>query len=423
MLSHALNWITFFWLLCLAISSGRKIFKSQNYSVHVVIVFFFVFCGLPLFLDETVGRVDYTMPGFALATADKETNTIYCLYMSIVPLVLLFFGKQKVIFTCPVAVNVGDVQLECIGRKNHLLHFISWIVLGSPIILALCSPSPEEYLIFSSTLRLSEVYSQFHAYLTLACKLAVLAGIYLIATSRPNVYGRMPSLTTVAPVFLFLLVVFWIHGKRNIVVIAAVLLLMAFHYRGVLKGIRAFVFVTLAVVIALGYSFYFQKHTRRVSTTWYENVRIDFGRDDVIKMTIFAELHPGTMKILEYRGQSLLFLLSSYVPRKLWPEKPLPYAQYFTSALFRSKPRMWGWGMTTSWLEEAIANFSWFGILIGPFGIAMVCRFGSISRGIMARVLTPLIASLLMLVQASAFLPLFLLWFYCLMIEKVNYHQ
>jgi hypothetical protein len=107
-----------------------------------------------------------------------------------------------------------------------------------------------------------------------------------------------------------------------------------------------------------------------------------------------------------------------YVPRALWPEKPYPYAVYFTSALFLIPPQSLGWGMTTSWLEEAIANFSWFGFLLGPLVPALICRIGDSRQNVIAGSLTILVSSLFLAVQLAAFAPLFILWIASVLLSR-----
>jgi hypothetical protein len=138
---------------------------------------------------------------------------------------------------------------------------------------------------------------------------------------------------------------------------------------------------------------------------------MDYGRDDVIKLTIFAELHPEIIRILEYRGQSFLFYSVFYVPRDFWPQKPYPYAVYSTSAIAMfDSPRQLGWGLTTSILEEAIANLSWAGMLAGPLVVSLVCRLGEACRNSMVSAFTALIACLFLSVHLNAFMVMFLLW-------------
>ena len=130
------------------------------------------------------------------------------------------------------------------------------------------------------------------------------------------------------------------------------------------------------------------------------------------------------MQILEYPGQSLLFNATMPVPRKLWPDKPLPYAQYVTAAALERKAGIYPGGLTTSWLEEALANFYWLGLLLGPFLFVVVCRFGDSAQNTMVTVMTSLIAVLFLTVQLTAFLSLAVFWvFLTLWCKKIASHM
>lgn len=422
MLLSLLNWLTFAWLFALTLRSIHRIVKGSRNSVYWVIPILFMFCGLPMLLDEIVGRPSYDgFAGFAMATNDEITSVLYCLYMFIAPIFLLWFGKPVSKYgrtKDSVLSSQGD--LRALNAPNFWNRLILWSLLMSPGAIAFFSPDPGQYLIFADTLRFSDFYQETHIGISLACNLSVLAGAFLLAASRPAIYGRWPSMKAVLVVVPWMVIAVWIHGKRSIAAIAGLLLILAFQYRGVLRGARAYLWTGAILFGVLSYSFYFQGYARRVDTTWYENARIDYGRDDKIKMTIFAELHPESIRVLEYRGQSLLFYLTAFIPREMWPDKPLPYAQYFTSAMLLAPPRLWGWGMTTSWLEEAIANFSWLGMLIGPLLIGGMCRVGDASPNDLVRILTPLVASLMLVVQASAFLPLLFLWLVLVLRERMR---
>jgi hypothetical protein len=138
-------------------------------------------------------------------------------------------------------------------------------------------------------------------------------------------------------------------------------------------------------------------------------------------MAIFAELHPSTMSILEFRGQSLIFYATAYIPRAMWPGKPLTYACYFTSAMLGSSPQDWGWGMTTSIFDEALANGSWLGLLAASLVIGVLCRIGDSCSNVLVFLLTAIVASLLLTVELVAFAPLVLLWVMMIVSAKVRF--
>jgi len=170
------------------------------------------------------------------------------------------------------------------------------------------------------------------------------------------------------------------------------------------------------------YSAFYQSYIRRDILDFsdpddkYTNIRIDYGRDAVIKFTLYCELKGGSMRILDYRGQSVLFNFLYFVPRKWNPEKPWPYAQYLTAAmLFTNTPPI-DWSMTTSWLEESIANFSWAGVLIGPLCLSIICRLADHAPNRSTQGIGILVGSLLLAVQLSAFMVLALIW--CAIVVK-----
>lgn len=408
-----LNWLTFAWLLILTIASIRQIVKGQRHSVYWVIPVLFLFCGLPLLLDETIGHLNYNNePGFALASADELTNILYCLYIAVVPVIWLWVGKSKVNSSYPMSIRtIPDGFAMEVEQLNVIHRVVLFAMLVCPLLMVLFSSYSTEYLTFYETARFTNVFEPIRSYISIACFLAIMAGCYLLAKSPPLIYGRWPSSKSVILLAPWMLIAVWINGKRGAVAVLAFLLILALRHRGVLRGLKTYILLASSLIIVLTFSVFYQFHSERLDTTLYENARIDFGRDHTIKMTIFAELHPETMRILEYRGQSILFNLIAFIPRKLWPEKPLLYAQYFTSAMFLVEPQPWDWGMTTCWLEEAIANFSWLGMLIGPLLMGIIFRAGDSTKSSLARILTPLIATLFLVVQLSAFAPLFLVWF------------
>ena len=74
------------------------------------------------------------------------------------------------------------------------------------------------------------------------------------------------------------------------------------------------------------------------------------------------------------------------------------------------EPRFIGWGITTSWLDECIANLGWPGVLIGPLVLGLMCRFGHRARDPQSDAATVIVTVLFLTVQAGAFLPVILVW-------------
>ena len=197
------------------------------------------------------------------------------------------------------------------------------------------------------------------------------------------------------------------------ILIMGVMYGVALWSRGVLKQ-RTLLFARGALRRAFClFSFSYQSEIREFRSVdtakQYDNIRLDYGRDHVIRSTLYAELHASPSHSRVPDAESPLrrsdARASYLVAREAWP-----YAVYATAAAFRLPVRFLGWGVTTSWLEEAVANLGWCGLLAGPLLLAWICRIGESSKDTIARLLTILMGSLLLAVQAVAFAPVIAIW-------------
>jgi len=402
-----LDLATFAWLAFWALFALYAIASGSRHSILFLIIVHFMFSGLPLLLDVLFGPPVYLhQPGFRLATRDEVTSAIYCFYVGFIPPFWWITGRaQKGREIRRSDASVVTQVRPILRRARPILY----LVLICPLILAVFAPNPRLYAVYGAAVKWPEELSRYHNLVALSSLLSIVAAAGLLAAHR-----RL-RIAYLAFLFPWLVLAIWLNGKRSVLALVIVLFGYLLWSKGYLRRTRLIMALVVAMIIFLGFSHLYQSTVRTVDfsdnlSRLYSNMRIDYGRDDVIKMTIFAELHPETMRILEYRGQSLLFDIAMYVPRKFWPEKPLPYNQYFTSAMLMHSPRMWGWGMTTSWLEEAIANFSWLGMIVGPLALSLICRVGDACQNDFVSALTVLIGSLLLAVNLTAFAPLFLLW-------------
>lgn len=171
-----------------------------------------------------------------------------------------------------------------------------------------------------------------------------------------------------------------------------------------------FFIIIVALMILLVYGNYYNEDVTQDEDS-YLSFRVNYGRDDTLKMTIFSEINDE--KILEHRGQTLLYYLTFYIPRDLWEDKPYPYATYFTSALVGlDTVTNLGWNMTTSIYDEVFSNFGWLGIILLPFVMNKILNSiakrneGVLGKGILFVGILDMI--LLIAVQASAFLFLYI---------------
>ena len=412
---NLLNIATFLWLAFWAFRAFKCLAAGSRYSILFVILIHFVFSGVPLLLDVIFGKPEYSLfPGFYLASRDNTTSIIYCLYVSAVPIIWWLTGRGKRLIDDNSLDNTINTA-AFVQRMKPAIQLILFIFMLSPLFAWMYSPEPEVYFRYGAAVNdlfRFEAATKYHGdFMSLACFLSLLGVTGFLALQE-----RIDILL-IAFLLPWIILVFWLNSKRGIVAFAIILIGYVFWQKGYLKGVRFVWAIILAVAIILSFSYFYQLQVRDISAEstdpveFYDGIRIDYGRDAEIKMAIFAELYPEKMQILEYRGQSIVFNLTMVVPRAIWSEKPMAYAQYVTTtALMLPPTREMDWFVTTSWLEEAIANFSWVGMILGPILLSIICRLGDARKNVIVNSLTVLIGCLFLTVQLSAFWPLFYFW-------------
>jgi oligosaccharide repeat unit polymerase len=414
--SNASELFVFVWLLLWTIKAGYSIFSSGKHSVSFVILTHFVFCGIPAILDLLIAPPIYiTYPSFQ-AMQDPTTNIVYAVYVSGCPVLWWRYGR------CRALQPQRDIQSPKTPVPRRLprrFRFLLYLFAVGPLLAFFCAPDKSIYSTYGGLINstMTDEMVHFQTIISGATIMSVFAVAGIIAISK------RPWLMSAAclPVIF---VSIWLNGKRHIVLLAIVLLLITFWDRKVLSGWKLLI-VCFAAIAGFGwFSYSYQTSIRSMNVVGalkqYDDFRIDYGRDHGIKYAIYCELHPEQPSILQYRGESILFDLVSFVPRSLWPDKPWPYAVYATAADLGIQPESLGWGITTSWLDEAIANFGWIGMAIGPLSLAFVCRLGDSRRTKVTQFLTIAVSCLMLAVQFSAFEILGIAWVLAVMWSKTK---
>ena len=412
-----LKLFTFIMLTIIVLSAILNILKGYSDSIYIVKIVFYIFFVLPLLFDLFIGIPDYKRyPGVREASNDELTNFIYCIYIIFVSVIWYFTGRSK---KRDVIFNKFSLTRNISSKRRRFLITLLYFCSIFPLVLLIFSPEPMFYLEYGGIVELEDkAVKDFHNYIALCTVMSVVscAGLLMISNKlKPFMILYVFSITFISS---------WLNGKRAVVSIACILLVYAFWSKGLLKGKRLIVAGLLVILIFSSFTLLYQYNVRDINIAedyFYENIRIDYGRDDVTKLTIYSELNPDKSRILEFRGQSILFYLTAFVPRESFPNKPWPYAVYMTSSVLGLTNNTYiGWGMTTSWLEEAIANFSWGGMVLGPLFISLICRIGDSCISPIIPPITMLLGSLMLTVHPIAFWYVWVVWIGFIMYEKIK---
>lgn len=379
------------------IDAGRNIGSRQPRTSSFLVVIFYLIYVAPVIFDHAQGIPDYPITrGYRDPARSETVRVIYDLFVMFVPVLLQRFTRGTLRARGGTALTAGK-------RAQGVL----WLVLVSPVLALLFAPQPLIYTRYAMVLleSMAPEVSAYHALVALLCVLGLVSGACLLLARRN--FGRTLGLVTP-----LMATASWIQGKRSAVALSFMLVFAVAWMRGYLTKGNLIRYGTIAAIVFSSYVAWYQATFRPATVaaeSVYENSRIDYGRDHCLRAAIFAEL-PENYPILEYRGQSMLFYATMPVPRVFWPDKPWPYAHYITAHALQTPAAELGWGLTSSFLDEAVANFGWFGLIIGPLLFIALCRICDATPDPLVKVVGVLLGCLLMMVEFVAFAPLAIVW-------------
>ncbi len=385
------------WASVWAWRAGARLLHGDRNSLLIVYFVFYAEYVVGIGLDLILGIPSYfEQPGFTISCRDPYVRMFYCVFIILVPLILVWNVKSHT----KTAYTPSPRWVITIFRLGYIL----------PVCLVFLAPDPKVYLTYPGAIGIDDLgIAAFHIIVSMATMFAVfcIAGRCLVDSLNRRIITEVVLATALS---------IWINGKRYIVAEALMLVILALWYRGAVTGKKLFwtmlIGVSLLGVFSVSYQFYIRSISFAGSSRddAIENARVDYTRDSRVKMSLYSVLYPDKMQILKYPGQNMLYYATIPIPRRIWKDKPPPYSDYFTCAMLNEYPHYLGWGMTTGVFDEAISNFGLFGILIGPFLIRWFCAVGDTLPEWGAHILTCVIGCLLMSVQLAAFAPLIFVW-------------
>jgi hypothetical protein len=388
--------------------NGKKTFPLGSFCL--VITWWTLIA--PVFLDVIFGTPDYTYwPGFFEASRDPLVTCVYAVAIVIIPLVFVM-GRRYTDFEMFGRKEIGTLTKR-VGEFGKNYQSLAAAILILPMAMFFFAPDFSfyaKYAIQSRNIRSQPSDVQwFHAMLQLACHVGVLASSLILVQSKRLL---VTSLTVLPGMFFYA----WIIGKRSGVAEIAALVFLAVLVRGKLS--RAGLF-SLAAGIALLFSLYsawYQAAARGISvetvgwSEFYEGVRIDFFRDDTMKLAICRVVRADCSPILAFFGESVWIYSTLPIPRSSWPDKPISYGMSVACAA-RDYPRQQlSWSMTTSVFDEAVSNIGLSGIFLGPIMLNFLAWRGARTKNLELCLVTVVVLVLFMFQHLSAWMPIFLIW-------------
>lgn len=338
--------------------SLKFIFQQLLSSSIILYPVFFVFFSLQSLFNIFMGKPEYPSKFYNLSVAYDSELVSLIYFLTILILNIFFF----------VTINYSKkIQLTIVDKQYTVIRAILYLLSFSGIILVLFSPDPSIYISYGEVRKY--IGESTYLYHGLVAQFTLISAVSVIAI-RISYAGKIPSVYNIILIVILLLDMY-LNAKRLVFIFLPVYFFVEYFFSTLNQKPKYKILLSCLCFVFL-YSYYSVnvKHLDRTlsSQESYLYQRLEFGRDDILKFVINKKLVEGK-DIVEYPGQTVIGAFAIYLPREFvvsFYDKPYPYGQYLTSSLVYNElgAGLHGWTMTTSIIDEFIANFGWFGLFL-----------------------------------------------------------
>lgn len=379
------DYITAIISLLLFLFNVKKILKDTRYVIYCIFFAFYVF---PLVLDcfVMVPRYIDAHRGFAYGQMDLPTRAIYDVLILLLQLFLLYFKKEKKsIFSS----SFETISIEY-SKSLKILLIINLLI--GPIIALINHYPIELFFVLQAREGMRTIWGTLdlngYTYVEMLTYNAVVSGLLLIFDNIKKTH-ELPNMVFY---ILLLYINLCLEGKRAILFFTALVVFLIFLLhpdkqqistkKAKQKKNRKFyliiIIAIIVVICSIGFTIYVNMTSRGMSVVDFDIIyvvtRVDFLRDDRVRMAIFSFLHPERQKILDYPMQSILVWPFTIVPLDYFVRnfiaKFYTYSDYISAVLRNTPVESTTSFMTPTIYAELISNM---GIVFGTISMCFFC--------------------------------------------------
>lgn len=383
MITSVFDLVTLFITAILLWKNYRYFTRSSLYLIHFTFAILYV---LPILLDYTIGFNEYSIKtwGFLISRSDTTTSLLYDAFVLYVQFVLVANRTRSRGYS---HVYESSLTTESLTTPNYVYKLILVGAIAAPLWMIYNSASQFIVMFQWRETRLFDLpkgyaVAECLSYIGISCSVFLL--FWRIESSKLFAF-----LQRIIAIFL-LYVNICTEGKRAVMFFAlcniVVVLLFNYVFRKSLNSAQKAVikWATSAAIILFSVymiSMTLETHaTRGDSDNQLTTARIDFLRDDRVRMAIYAEIYPDQMQITEHLLQSVPDDLLSCFPLNFLASRihhdVVMYQTRFTCAMSREsvnnitqdQKESYSF-MTVSLLSEIISNL---GLILGLICIPFV---------------------------------------------------
>lgn len=355
----------------------RNIRKATYNSRYVIYLLFFLFYVVPLVLDVIYMQPGYIRTryhGFKVSSEDNLTRILYDIFLMYCQILLLQYKKSMLGY-----IEHNDEELQIPKFVKYVM--IIFILLPVLVILA----KADIRMLYTFQWRENGIlsYTSDAAFAEKLSYAGVLCSILLISQNTEGITLEIIIKKILLVVFLYMNIC--IQGKRGIlffaIVVYALVLLPGLRDEEIpIKNrVRKLVLFVVVAFLAFG-GMIFMTVFIKINDRGYDpnnvlelytQIRIDFFRDDRVRMAIYSVLYPGKMTILKYPGQTIFPIVTwlfpvDYILGAFWGLDMYSYQTYFSAALQGMTIDRSAAFMTPCIFAELISNFEFIGFAVAP---------------------------------------------------------
>jgi len=415
--------ISFLLLTYISVSSLRLLRSPRTSPIPILNFQLLVVYAFPWVIEALSGTPDFgAVVNYQYVASETSLRTLSALGICAAPVIWTHTATRGLLTTRTTTTETGLLSL--ITNSMHVKLLLAFAAL-SPIVLIAFAPDIQIYMTYGPILpkvgRQAIHELSFHAYLNQFIRYSMLSCFALIVLifNGASRYKWILFLTLIS----ILGIDCFLHGKRSSFALAICGVGFSLWFSGAIsrKLLIVLGLSTITVLPLLSYQ-YQQYSGRSRNTEWvdiYREIRIDFFRDSAHKLSLASiGLGPKNVKILDYYGESLFIYGTLPIPRAWWPEKPVSYGMSLACAALNIKRQYLGWGLTSSLLDESIANFSLLGVFIGPILIGLILRQSVRFNDPIIALLTTVLCGLLVMVHLSSCAPMLICWLFAIVLSR-----
>ena len=286
-MSPIVDWLMILFTTILTYKSYKKLVFYRYCSVSFyVILIVYIFCCVPIILNYLIGMPQYNVvywyKAFIEPMNNVDVSAIYDIYITFAVFALYMYGTKM-----NRRLISRATRLNTALKNENEKPWIYVFGIASPALYVLLSGNASKFLIYSS-MSLRGVSEQDNL---------ILNSLILVSLFRTCIMlfsGRITA-KKMCVLALITFILIWLQGKRFIIAVMGVfyLFFLTKSELGEKGRTRVFWILPIMGITLIAFSAFYLAIIKPLSNmnfdSVYDMLRVDFGRDDVIKYVIYEE--------------------------------------------------------------------------------------------------------------------------------------